>query len=231
MITQGSDESHNPRSAPRNDGSQETRSRLLAAARDVFQTEGFDRASTRAIAARADVNAALIFRYFGSKAGLYQAAILRPLQAFIDDYVAGWQGYEGEPHSGERVASEYLGGLYDLFRGHRELVLALVRSGTTREVRDAEEAQVAEWVTRLLDGVQQVVDGEADRRGWTGFREDGGVALRMSLGLAFSMAVLDDWIWSGKETRPTRDQIVRSMASFVLRSMSNPGGIFGYPGD
>ncbi len=213
------------------EGSQETRERLLAAAREVFHADGFDRASTRVIAARAGVNAALIFRYFGSKAGLYEAAVLTPLESFVDDYVTGWLGYQETPHPAHRAASEYLGGLYDLFRGRRELVLALVRTGSSEAIRDTEEAQVAGWVAQLLDGVQRVVDVEAERRGWSGYQGGGGMALRMALGLAFSMAVLEDWIWPGDDQHPSRDEIVAAMTSFVLRSMSNPGGPQGLPGD
>jgi hypothetical protein len=119
-----------------------------------------------------------------------------------------------------------LGGLYDLFRGHRELVLTLVGQSTSVEQLGGEQAQVASWVAQLLDGVQIVVDTEAARRGWSGF--DGGrMSLRMALGLAFSMAVLHDWMFPDDGQRPSRDQIVASMVSYVLRSMSNPGGVNG----
>lgn len=206
-------------------GSEATRAKIVTAARDAFQSQGFDRASTRAIAAAAGVNSSLIFRYFGSKSGLYEVAALAPLQTFIDDYVAHWGDYEHGPHTAVRVATEYLGGVYDLFRGHRELVLALVGGGQHPDL-DPERAQIAVWVGPLLAGAQVVVDTEARRRGWSGF--DGGrMSLRMALGLAFSMAVLQDWMFPEQDQRPSRDQIVASMVSYVLRSMSNPGGANG----
>ncbi len=210
-------------------GPEATRAKIVVAARDAFQADGFDKASTRAIAAAAGVNSSLIFRYFGSKSGLYEVAVMAPLQGFIDDYVRRWTEYERGPHTAEQVAAEYLGGLYDLFRGHRELVLALV-GGSQQAGLDAEQAQIAEWVARLLDGVQVVVDTEAGRRGWSGY--DGGrMSLRMALGLAFSMAVLGDWMFPDGGQRPTRDEIVSSMVSYVLRSISNPGGAHGLPRD
>ena len=51
-----------------------TRSRLLAAARAAFAADGYAGASVRSIARDAGVDAALIFRYFGSKDGLFVAA-------------------------------------------------------------------------------------------------------------------------------------------------------------
>ena len=206
-------------------GSHATRTKIVLAAREAFRATGFDRASTRAIAAAAGVNVSLISRYFGSKAGLYEAAVLVPLEHFLDDYVQRWGDYERGPHSATRVAAEYLGGLYDLFRGNRELVLALV-GGAPQDGLDAERAQLAAWVGRLLDGVQIVVDTEAERRGWSDFG-GGRMSLRMALGLAFSMAVLQDWTFPEEADRPTREEVVDAMVSYVLRAMSNPGGVYG----
>jgi AcrR family transcriptional regulator len=48
---------------------------LLAAAQLLFAERGYERVTTRDIAERAGVDATLIARYFGSKAGLYLAAL------------------------------------------------------------------------------------------------------------------------------------------------------------
>jgi AcrR family transcriptional regulator len=52
-----------------------TRADLLRAARQRFARDGYDRASVRGIAADAGVNVALIYRYFGSKEGLFVEAL------------------------------------------------------------------------------------------------------------------------------------------------------------
>jgi AcrR family transcriptional regulator len=52
-----------------------SRRALLAAAREVFDEVGYDRATTREIGERAGVDPALIARYFDSKEGLFIAAI------------------------------------------------------------------------------------------------------------------------------------------------------------
>lgn len=52
-----------------------SRAALLGAARDAFRELGYERATTREIAARAGVDAALIARYFGSKENLFIASI------------------------------------------------------------------------------------------------------------------------------------------------------------
>jgi AcrR family transcriptional regulator len=204
-----------------------TRLKILDAARQVFAEDGFDRSSTRSIAAAAGVNSALIFRYFGSKAGLYEAAVLRPLQTFIEEFVDEWDAYQREPHAPTQTAAEWLGGLYDLFCEHRELVLALIRHGSRGRGSGDEASEVAESMTRLLDSVEVVITTEAERRGWSGF--DTRMSIRVALGMAFSFAVLQDWFYAGEDRRPDRDEIVSGMVSFVLRSMSNPGGTEGIP--
>lgn len=57
--------------------SQDTRDRLLVAARELFTERGYDQTTVREIGHRSDVDPALIARYFGSKAALYLAS-MRP---------------------------------------------------------------------------------------------------------------------------------------------------------
>ena len=57
---------------------EEVRRIILAAAQDMFAEGGYAGTSTRAIARRCEVAEYLIFRHFGSKAGLFDAAIRVP---------------------------------------------------------------------------------------------------------------------------------------------------------
>ena len=52
-----------------------SRDRLLAAAAALFGAQGYERTTTRELGERAGVDPALIARHFGSKAGLYVAAL------------------------------------------------------------------------------------------------------------------------------------------------------------
>ncbi|MFC4949851.1 TetR/AcrR family transcriptional regulator [Pseudonocardia sp. GCM10023141] len=52
-----------------------TRRALLDAARELFASDGYDATTVRAVADRAGVNQALLFRYFGNKEGLFAEAI------------------------------------------------------------------------------------------------------------------------------------------------------------
>jgi len=65
-----------------------TKAKLLKAALDIFSKEGYDAATTRAIAKKAGVNESLIHRYFESKLGLFLALKAQYRQDFITQYLA-----------------------------------------------------------------------------------------------------------------------------------------------
>jgi AcrR family transcriptional regulator len=54
--------------------SETTRRTILDAARTIFASRGYEQTTIRAVAAQADIDASMVMRYFGSKAGLFTAA-------------------------------------------------------------------------------------------------------------------------------------------------------------
>jgi AcrR family transcriptional regulator len=60
--------------------SEETRNAILAAARRRFADDGYERATIRAIAADAGIDPSMVMRYYGSKDGLFAAAVDVALQ-------------------------------------------------------------------------------------------------------------------------------------------------------
>jgi TetR/AcrR family transcriptional regulator, regulator of cefoperazone and chloramphenicol sensitivity len=101
-----------------------TREALIAAAIQVFGRDGFDAASTRAIAETAGVNQALIGYHFGGKPGLYLAALkfiadrvtrrMGPLVAAIETELAAEEAGATSLQARER-ALELFGTLTDAF--------------------------------------------------------------------------------------------------------------------
>jgi AcrR family transcriptional regulator len=57
-----------------------TKARILAAAQEAFATIGYSQAGIREIAAMAETSPTLLIRYFGSKAGLFEAALAAAMQ-------------------------------------------------------------------------------------------------------------------------------------------------------
>lgn len=99
----------------------DTRDRLIEVARRQFAAVGFDRASLRAIAAEAGVDASLIRHYFGDKAGLLVATMQLPVNPaeILRSIIA-----EGPDGLGGRLVDGFL----TAWDPHREVIASLVRT-------------------------------------------------------------------------------------------------------
>ncbi|MEV4322738.1 TetR family transcriptional regulator [Microbispora rosea] len=86
--------------------SAETKAVILAAARERFAADGYDKATIRAIAADARIDPAMVMRYFGTKEKLFAAAAefdlelpeLAPDQAgagLVRHFLRKWEADEG----------------------------------------------------------------------------------------------------------------------------------------
>jgi AcrR family transcriptional regulator len=113
-----------------------SRERLLEAARVLFGQKGFETTTIRDIGERAGVDAALIARYFGSKADLYIATVISESQG------------DQLPSASERLdeIAELLIARADE-HGVGPVTQALVRSETAPEIRSAAQAH---WAQRLV---------------------------------------------------------------------------------
>ena len=102
-----------------------SRDALLRAAQTLFGRQGFERTTIREIGEQAGVDAALIARYFGSKADLYVAAVI------AEDAEAIPLEYEGLAHMADELVTRA-----DR-RGPGPIIQAIVRSDTSAEILDA----------------------------------------------------------------------------------------------
>lgn len=132
----------------------EARAELLQAARELFNDRGYGDTSTREIAQRADVSETLMFRYFGSKVGLFRAAVVQPFLDFVDEFTqtSGRSSFQMEDE--EAATRQFLGGLYDVFHEHRGLVAMFFAAETMLSSELAESGVLAEVAQRL----QSLVD-------------------------------------------------------------------------
>lgn len=86
---------------PKRRNAEKSRAKILAAAQKAFSELGYAHAGIRDIAAIADVSSTLLIRYFGSKAGLFEAALIDAMR--IDELLQN--GKEG---FGEHLAHLFL---------------------------------------------------------------------------------------------------------------------------
>jgi AcrR family transcriptional regulator len=114
----------------------QTRDALIRAALEVFGRSGFDAASTRAIAAAAGVNQALIGYHFGGKQGLYLGVfeyILEQMQLHMapvaDEVMARLAAAPDREQERRELAVQLLLCLFDAFN---DMVVAHTEQGWVR---------------------------------------------------------------------------------------------------
>ena len=118
---------------------------LLAAAQDLFGQKGYDATTVREIGERAGVDAALIARYFGSKADLYVAAVAA--ERMDDQYPSEYEGLTQIVESMVTRVDRH---------GPGPILQALARSDTPDEIRMAAQARLAR---RMVEPLVAGMDG------------------------------------------------------------------------
>ncbi len=197
------------------------RALLLESARRLFAARGYAGASTREIATAAGVNEALIFRHFGNKVGLFRAAVSDPFRELIDEFVDHWEeAYVSNSMSTEDLTAAWIHALHDLMREHRELVVALIAANTFDADADPGDGPLTDAFARPLERLERFTRREMAGRGLSG---NPTVTVRAMFGMVMSMAVLDDWFFSGVAHPPSGATIAREMTDLAVHGIVGRG--------
>lgn len=130
-----------------------TRRAILGAARTTFAARGYEQTTIRVVAARAGVDASMVMRYFGSKAGLFTAAATAELQ--VPDLRAVPDGERGE-----LLVRVFVDRWEDAARDD-ELILLLRTAVTSEAVAAQLQATLGQLITRPIAALGE--DDAAER--------------------------------------------------------------------
>jgi AcrR family transcriptional regulator len=106
--------------------SEEVADRILDAAAEEFENAGYAGATTAAIARRAEVTEAQIFRFYGSKQELFRAAIFKPLNRHLVAFHEANPAPLGDPKTMREMARRYIGELQDFMAQHSRMFMSLI---------------------------------------------------------------------------------------------------------
>lgn len=173
------------------------RERLLTAAREVFAEKGYRGATTRDIAERAALTEPMLFRYYGSKAALFEQAAVEPVIAFMDGYVAEWGSREHGAADAIGEVRGFLTRLIEVMRADRELLLAIQSAGQFDPALEPAAERLREAFRRITRMFETVVDTEFDLRGL--HSSDRPAFVRVLLGMVIAFSLHDDWLDVGDE--------------------------------
>ncbi|HEY1973850.1 MAG TPA: helix-turn-helix domain-containing protein [Pseudonocardia sp.] len=194
---------------------EEVRALLLAAARDVFGSKGYDAASTTEIAKTAGVAHALLFRHFGTKAELFEQAVFEPFQAAIGQVLGRWSTYGHQPHSPSVSSADFVDQVYAFLRENSQLVTALAATPHYDERVHHDGGDPS--LSRLLDTVSAALETEAKVHGWHGI--DVPIAPRIAFCAVLGITVFDRWVFPRGDRHPSEDRIKAELAATLAQGL------------
>ena len=181
---------------PRSEG---TRRAILAAARATFAARGYEQTTIRAVAAQAGVDPSMVMRYFGSKAGLFTAAVTMDLQ--VPDLRSVTPSRRGE-----LLVHHFISRWEDPL--HDDELIALLRTGVTSEtVAERLQAVLGQLITEPIAALTN--DRPAER---------GTLIAAQLLGLALCRYILR---FEPLASLPA-DEVVAAVAPSVQRYLTRP---------
>ena len=195
----------------------EARRLLLDAARELFARKDYRSTTTREIAETAGVTEYLLFRHFGSKAGLFREALVLPFTSIVDEFAATWQTIDHEATVEEELARHFVERVYDVVVEHRGLLLTLVASEafSDDEIADAGIADI-----RRALGVLGRISGEGMQlRGMQSSQPD--LAAHSTMAMIVGMVALRSAFFGTKP--PSRDAIVDELVQATLHGFLHRG--------
>lgn len=187
--------------------SSEVRELLLAAAREEFLTRGYGGATTKAIAARAEVSETVIFNQFGGKSGLFTTAFVTPFAEVVTEYLDSRSAGRA---SGARRVERFVDHLSELAREYRPILITAIShrlEGAAPD--DPAEEDLLDLLAAELQKVLGLDEPSTTPSAGPGTRAS---AAAMVLG----MALLDDLIFPRGTKRPSQKELDAEMKTILL---------------
>jgi len=196
------------------------RALILEAADRLFSERGYHGTRTREIAEAAGVGESVVFRNYGSKAELFEAAILDRFTGFVNDWARSWDRRPPAASDPEEITRSFVKGFHAFASQHRELLMTL----TAAQLRggDPALAQVAGVVSeRFADGLgvmRRVLLSQGAAREYELL--DPPVTVAVAVGSVLSVVLLDDWLFASYEKRPSKARQIEELTRMLLYGVS-----------
>jgi AcrR family transcriptional regulator len=194
--------------------SADVRELLLRAARDEFVSKGYGGATTKAIAARAEVSETVIFNQFSDKAGLFAAAFVSPFAEVVDEYL---EGRRNPAETAAQRVERFVGHLSRLAREYRPILISALahRLEGTAPAEDDLLDQLSAELQKIL-GIGELTDVP-------GFGPVGPATRASAAAMVLGMTLLDDLIFPRGTRRPTDTRLEAEMVTAILSRLREPG--------
>jgi AcrR family transcriptional regulator len=203
-----------PAGSPRRSSS-EVRQAIFESARAVFASRGYSATRMRDIAERAGVYEPMIYRRVGSKAQLFEAAVLEPFENVVSAHVARTAAWEQTGPLTD-ITSSWVPPLYEVMEEHRELVLALMVAEVFHPDEFGDSRPLSRALKRIIDQTVPAAAVEVERRDLLDVDVESNivVALGMVLGVVQLCGLLDL-----DDDYPGRERVLAEMVKLCVHGM------------
>lgn len=190
------------------------RARLLKASHELFTERGYRSTTTKEIAARADVAEPTLFRHFGSKVEVFEAAVLIPLKTYIAQWSKSWVDFS-EAAAIEDMAATLVEGLYTVIRQDRRIFVELM-AARYDPLSDLYPAAV-DVSLQMRKGLRAVHDAAfpvADRYGLPA--DDKPATIGAVASMIIGSALFEDWAYPANIRVPGRTRMISEISTLIV---------------
>jgi AcrR family transcriptional regulator len=194
-------------------GTEEVRSLLLAAASELFAAKGFDATTTKEICVLSGVSEPVLFSNFGSKAGLFEAAVVAPFTDLVERYEASWRQ---QALTTEARVEGFVRELFDLAQQNKVLLLSsMLRRNINGRNPDGD------ILDHVADAFQAMQKAPELREPAGNYGIDTPVSIAASAGMVVGVAILDDMLFSAGARRPGRKRLIAELTNMILHGVAH----------
>jgi AcrR family transcriptional regulator len=163
----------------------------------------------------------LLFRQFGSKAGLFNEVVFGPLRAFMIEQEK-LDAEAGDELDIETSAKAFVEGLYDLLRTNRGLMLTYFATKVFEPevLQEPGDIPIFVEVIGVMDRLAEkrtTAKKPLDRRTKAATRLR--VHERINIGSVIAAALFDDLLFAAIPARPSRNQVVDELVRIAVVSL------------
>lgn len=180
---------------------------IIEAANREFGRQGYTGATTAAIAREADVTEAQLFRLFGSKEALFQAAIFAPLNQHFTEFLADEASGVDRTGSLRTSSHLYISALQDFMAKNARMLGSLV-------VACAYSGEASRQVSEM-EGLRAYFDRNAQmmsRRVGSAPVVDPNLTVRVSFAAVLASTMFKEWLFP---QGTSEEDIRHAVAAFV----------------
>lgn len=188
---------------------QEVRDRVLKAAAQAFDRFGYSGATTAEIARDADVTQAQIFRYFASKAELFEAAVFDPLNRSFAEFNSQMLGKSAGSDGIRDDAAAYISELQNFMEKHSRTLLTMIVARGYEKVSGTPAAIGTDLREYFETGAAEM---QKRTKGRPKVRPE--LLVRVSFAAVLGCALFKDWMFP--PTLASEKEIRQATIDFIL---------------